>query len=138
VQRAYHNRGIEFVTEGLDGEMLLPKELFDSASDNLLQNALRKRMLDQEIKVKAMFRCGEFVELEVCDSGAPVSAEVAKGLLRGPVPSESGFGIGLYQAAKLAEISGYSLQLAQNIPGAVCFVLRGARRRISHPAATGN
>lgn len=138
VQRAYHSRGIEFVTENMDGEMLLPKELFDSTSDNLLQNALRKRMLDQGIRIKATFRFTEFVELEVCDTGVAVAAEISKGLLRGPVPSESGFGIGLYQAARLAEISGFTLQLAQNKPGAVCFILRGARRRMSQPATTGN
>jgi len=54
---------------------------------------------------------------------------VLKGLLRGPVPSEAGFGVGLYQASRLAEISGFSLQLRENNPGRVCFSLRGEVRR---------
>jgi len=49
--------------------------------------------------------------------------------LRGPVPSEAGFGVGLYQASRLAEISGFSLQLRENNPGKVCFSLRGEARR---------
>jgi hypothetical protein len=49
--------------------------------------------------------------------------------MRGPVPSESGFGIGLYQTSRLAEISGFSLQLRENDPGRVCFSLRGEVRR---------
>jgi len=42
------------------------------------------------------------------------------------VSSSSGFGIGLYQTARLAENSGFSLRLASNEAGAVCFVLLGA------------
>jgi hypothetical protein len=45
------------------------------------------------------------------------------------VPSDTGFGIGLYQTSRLAEISGYSLQLTANEPGAVCFSLLGEVRR---------
>jgi hypothetical protein len=58
-----------------------------------------------------------------------VAAEVLRGLLKGPVPSETGFGIGLYQTGRLAEISGFSLQLRDNDPGRVCFSLRGEVRR---------
>ncbi len=54
-----------------------------------------------------------------------MAAEVLRGLMRGPVPSESGFGIGLYQTSRLAEISGFSLQLRDNDQGRVCFSLRG-------------
>jgi hypothetical protein len=49
--------------------------------------------------------------------------------MRGPVPSETGFGIGLYQTSRLAEISGFSLQLRENDQGRVCFSLRGEVRR---------
>jgi sensor histidine kinase regulating citrate/malate metabolism len=107
----------------------LPKELFESAADNLLQNALRKRILEPDTRIQVSFTCGESIEFKVCDTGTAVAAEVSKGLLRGPVPSESGFGIGLYQAARLAEISGFSLQLAENNPGRVIFALRGAGRK---------
>jgi signal transduction histidine kinase len=129
LQRSYHNRGVEFIAKNMDAEALLPKELFESTADNLLQNALRKRKLEPAICIQAIFVCGDELEFKVCDTGAAVSAEMSKGLLRGPVPSESGFGIGLYQAARLAELSGYSLQLVENNPGQVCFLLRGAGRK---------
>jgi len=129
MQRSYAGRGIEFSREGVEDTVMLPKELFDSAGDNLLQNALRKRKLDESVSIRATFRCNGDIEFSVCDSGAPVAAEVLRGLLRGPVPSETGFGIGLYQTSRLAEISGFSLQLSDNDPGRVCFSLRGEVRR---------
>ena len=129
LQRSYASRGVEFALEDLDENVLLPKELFDSSGDNLLQNALRKRKLDQTVTVRASFSCRDRIEFSVCDSGAVVAAEVLKGLLRGPVPSETGFGIGLYQTSRLAEISGFLLQLTSNEPGRVCFSLLGEVRR---------
>jgi signal transduction histidine kinase len=129
LQRGYVDRGVEFSLQDLDETVMLPKELFDSAGDNLLQNALRKRKLDESVSVSATFLCNDTIEFSVCDTGSPVAAEVLKGLLRGPVPSENGFGIGLYQTSRLAEISGYSLQLRDNDLGRVCFSLRGEVRR---------
>ncbi|HET7766543.1 MAG TPA: hypothetical protein VFK92_15775 [Burkholderiales bacterium] len=129
LQRSYSGRGIEFSREGSADTVMLPKELFDSAGDNLLQNALRKRRLDESVSISASFRCDDAIEFSVCDSGAPVASEVLRGLMRGPVPSETGFGIGLYQTSRLAEISGFSLQLRENDPGRVCFSLRGEVRR---------
>jgi signal transduction histidine kinase len=129
LQRSYAGRGIEFASQGVVDSVMLPKELFDSAGDNLLQNALRKRKLDESVSVSASFRCNGDIEFSVYDTGSPVAAEVLRGLLRGPVPSETGFGIGLYQTSRLAEISGFSLQLRDNDPGRVCFSLRGEVRR---------
>jgi signal transduction histidine kinase len=129
LQRSYTGRGVEFAREGSAEAVMLPKELFDSAGDNLLQNALRKRRLDASVSVNVSFRCDDTIEFSVCDSGAPVASEVLRGLMRGPVPSETGFGIGLYQTSRLAEISGFSLQLRENDPGRVCFSLRGEVRR---------
>jgi hypothetical protein len=132
LQRSYAGRGVEFAQEALEETVMLPKELFDCAGDNLLQNALRKRKLDGTVSIRASFRCTDDIELSVCDTGAPVAAEVLRGLLRGPVPSETGFGIGLYQTSRLAEISGFSLQLRDNDPGRVCFSLRGEVRGVKH------
>jgi signal transduction histidine kinase len=129
LQRSYSSRGVEFATEDVDETVLLPKELFDSSGDNLLQNALRKRKLDPAVTVRATFQCRDSIQFSVCDTGTPVAADVLKGLLRGPVPSETGFGIGLYQTSRLAEISGYSLQLTTNEAGRVCFSLLGEVRR---------
>lgn len=136
LQRSYQQRGVEFALEELEDSILLPKELFDSAGDNLLQNALRKRKLDDAVTIRARFRCGEDIEFSVSDSGAPVATEVLKGLLRGPVPSETGFGIGLYQTARLAEICGFSLSLTENEQGNVCFAVKGTARGVARRAAT--
>lgn len=131
LQRNYQNRDIEFRTGKVNATLLLPKELFDSAADNLLQNALRKRNLDTSVGVTVTFDCGNGISLDVTDSGAPVAEEVLRGLLRGPVPSRGGFGIGLYQTAKMAEAGGYSLRLTANEPGEVQFTLKGD---VSSPA----
>ena len=49
---------------------------------------------------------------------------MAELILREPMDSEYGLGIGLYQAARQAESMGYVLELASNVDGAVSFVLR--------------
>jgi hypothetical protein len=49
---------------------------------------------------------------------------IAASLLRAPVQSESGLGIGLYQAARQAAAAGYALRLESNRDGEVCFSLR--------------
>jgi hypothetical protein len=48
-------------------------------------------------------------------------------LFRGPVTSESGLGVGLYQASAFAEQSGYALVLVDNRAGSVCFELSPRR-----------
>ena len=62
-------------------------------------------------------------------------AQTAAELLRGPVSSDSGLGIGLYQVARHAEACGYTLALAQNEEGKVCFVLSGALEPAEGPPA---
>ena len=130
-QRGYQNRGIEFETGEIEETTLLPKELFDSAGDNFLQNALRKGKLDDTVKIRARFDCHGAIDLTVTDTGIPVAPGVLHRLLRGPVPSEAGYGIGLYQTARLAEIAGYSIVLSSNEPGKVGFTLKGDARRPS-------
>ncbi len=132
-RHTHEGRGVTFDASQIDDDVLLPKELFDSAGDNLIQNALRKRMMDETVGVSASLRCSGSIEFSVRDSGVPVAPELLRGLLRGPVPSSSGYGIGLYQTAKLAEISGFALKLSRNEPGDVCFTLRGESRGRSAP-----
>jgi signal transduction histidine kinase len=129
LQKTYQLRGVTFEATALDAGILLPKDLFDSASENLLQNALEKRKVDPNVQVTVSIACGDEIVLRVCDSGRPVSRNVLQGLLRGPVPSDTGYGIGLYQVARQAEMSGFSFRLAGNEPGQVCFELRGEVRR---------
>jgi signal transduction histidine kinase len=129
LQKTYQLRGVVFDATALDAGILLPKDLFDSASENLLQNALEKRKVDPDVQVTVSLACGDEIVLRVCDSGRPVARNVLQGLLRGPVPSETGYGIGLYQVARQAEMSGFSFRLTGNEQGQVCFELRGEVRR---------
>ena len=65
--------------------------------------------------------------LRIRDSGSAIPEDVAGAVLRSPVASTSGLGIGLYQAARLAETSAYALELEENRDGNVCFALSGPR-----------
>ena len=61
--------------------------------------------------------------MRVADTGRAMPAALAHKLLRGPVPSARGLGIGLYQAARQAERVGYALVLERNQDGEVLFAL---------------
>ena len=126
LMRQYRDREVEFAARELKPEAAVPRALFDSVAENLLQNALAKRVLDAAIRVRVAISCAGSPELRICDSGRAIAPELAAGLLRGPVPSNAGLGIGLYQAARLAEESGYALKLDENRDGAVCFLLSRA------------
>jgi len=116
---------VEFAPAALAPSARLPRALFDSVADNLIRNALTKRRDEPQIRVRVSIEEGG---LRVCDSGSAVPAQVVSGLLRGPVASTSGLGIGLYQAARQAEASGYRLVLEKNAPGEVCFALLTEQR----------
>ncbi len=135
LQRSYAGQNIEFRDGEIGAEVLLPRELFDSAADNLIQNALGKRKLQGDFAISVSFSCGENARLEVCDAGRAVAAATARELLRGPVSSDSGLGIGLYQVARQAEVSGFTLALAHNADGKVSFVLSGAIKPVEGPPA---
>ncbi len=121
----YRDKRVEFAAEGLRPGVRIPRGLFDSVADNLLQNALAKRNAETAVRIRVTLTCGERVELRVCDTGQAVRPELATTLLRAPVVSGSGLGIGLYQAARQAEASGYLLELQSNRDGEVCFALSG-------------
>jgi hypothetical protein len=55
-----------------------------------------------------------------------MEAEAAGRLFDWPLPSKSGLGIGLYQAARQADALGYRLRLAENRPSCVRFALINA------------
>jgi len=124
--RQYRGEGVEFEPAAPPPGVRLPRSLFDSVADNLIRNALAKRADDEGLRVRVAFECGERLALRVCDSGSAVPAGIAANVLRAPVSSRSGLGIGLYQAARQAEASGYRLVLESNLDGEVCFVLSGA------------
>ena len=134
--RQYRAEGVEFDSPPPPPGARLPRSLFDTVADNLMRNALAKRAEDPTVRVRVSLDCGERTALRVCDSGAAVPAEMLAGLLRAPVSSRNGLGIGLYQAARLAESSGYRLELEANRAGEVCFALASAPAQGSTPAAT--
>lgn len=98
----------------------LPGPLFDSVAENLLQNALAKRLRQPGLGISVFFAEGS---LTVADDGLAIAAPLAGALLKEPVNSEDGLGIGLYHAARQADGVGYSLVLAENRPGRVAFTL---------------
>jgi signal transduction histidine kinase len=133
IARQYQGEGVEFVPASLGAEMRVPRALFDSVADNLIRNALAKRKEEPAIRVRVSFAREA---LRVCDSGSAVPAALAAGLMRAPVASSGGLGIGLYQAARQAQACGYRLALEANRDGEVCFALRAeARDQGSMPAA---
>jgi signal transduction histidine kinase len=123
--RQYRGEGVEFEPAAATPGARLPRSLFDSVADNLIRNALAKRAGDETVRVSVRLDGGARVALRVRDSGAAIPADVASALLRAPVASKSGLGIGLYQAARQAEGAGYVLSLEANRDGEVCFLLAG-------------
>jgi len=104
----------------------IPVALFDCIIDNLIDNVMKKRQADPEVAIFVKIQ-PEPVSLTVCDNGDPIPEKIAANLLRGVVASESGLGIGLYQAARWAEQLGYRLALISNRGGSVCFELRDSK-----------
>jgi len=102
---------------------MLPLELFDSVAENLLQNAIAKSQQHADIRISVEFAADGGGTLRVFDSGNAVPQSTAAKLLAAPVPSQNGFGIGLYHSARQAEQLGYRLELVENRNGAVCFQL---------------
>lgn len=129
LQQRYAQDAVRFAALSPAPGAELPAMLFDSVADNLLQNALAKLRLEMppggmgEPAVEVSL-AADGSWLKVCDRGSPVPGEVLRDLLRAPVASESGFGIGLFHAARLAVEYGYHLRLLDNRPGGVCFELR--------------
>jgi K+-sensing histidine kinase KdpD len=120
----YEGRDIRFVLHG-DSDGKFPAALFNSAAENLLQNALEKRAVEPGIEIViALDMRNQPPVLSVRDSGAALSEERARDVGHRPVASENGLGIGLYQLARLAGMVGYALVLSSNRPGEVVFSLQ--------------
>jgi signal transduction histidine kinase len=128
LMRQYRSEGVEFHPERVRAGARLPRTLMDSVADNLVRNALAKRAADRSVRITVSLALDGELILRVKDTGAAIPDDVAKRLLRGPVASPAGLGIGLYQAARQAEAAGYTLALEANRDGEVCFALRGSAR----------
>jgi len=105
----------------IDNNIAVPVDLFDSVSENLLNNALRKpsaRSVDLRL-----LSSDDIIVLSVCDDGEQLAANIEKNLFVKPVSSGSGMGVGLYQSSIMAHAFNYELELSQNERGRVCFNL---------------
>ncbi|NKB36383.1 MAG: hypothetical protein GKR93_04330 [Gammaproteobacteria bacterium] len=115
---------IEFQSDTQDNP-LIPAELFDTVTENLLENIRSKRQLNPEISVTVSLYCADdSVVLTVCDNGEAIPYEIEKSLLKDPVKSDNGLGIGLFQVSKQADSNGYLLSILKNQSGRVCFALK--------------
>ena len=124
LKQRYAHRNVEFTlgSEKLQGE--LPGDLFSSVAENLIQNALYKANSEPGLRISATLVSGDARHsLKVCDNGTAIRRSILDSLFSGPVKSQNGLGIGLYQAAKQAERLGYRLVIAGNENGKVCFEL---------------
>ena len=107
----------------------LPAEVFSGVVDNLVRNAAEKRLQEPGLRMQIELTSAKDtgLELTICDSGLAMAEDIASGLFAGPVASESGYGIGLYHAARFAQTAGYCLELIENRAGRVCFRLAAER-----------
>ena len=122
LQQRFAQKKIEYDAVKFNGGARLPAGLFDSVADNLLHNALIKQLSESGVQISVSIS-PDAKTLRVSDSGSAVDEDLARKLFQAPVASESGFGIGLFNAASQAESLGYSLSLSSNIQGKVCFEL---------------
>jgi len=126
LQQRYAHDPVVFCPIELDTSTNVPATLFDSVVDNLLQNALVKRQSERGLMIRVTL-AGDAKWMSVCDSGSALREGLVGELLRVPVSSENGLGIGLYHAARQAEHYDYELRLASNVDGQVCFELKANR-----------
>jgi len=128
----YAQSGVVFACDDPAAEQAVPVTLFNSAAENLLENALAKRLETPSLQIRVGFETNGRVALTVCDDGQAIPADVAERLFREPLSSRTGLGIGLYQAARHAEFYDYELRIASNEAGRVCFEL--SRRAAELPS----
>ena len=126
LQHSHMNSRIMFapLPQG-SGKELIPRDLFDEAADNLINNALQKRKRQGELKIAVALLIGPQIRLQVSDDGSSIEPNLVQDLFRGPVQSERGHGMDLFQLHRLAARDGFDLTLAVNQPGAVMFALTG-------------
>jgi len=105
-------------------DSLIPEELFNSVVENLIENSIHKRQVDPDIVITVTLKTDtETIVLNVIDTGHMIDERIAKLIFKEHVPSDSGHGIGLYQAGRQAESLNYALRLKENCDGNVSFEL---------------
>ncbi|MGD2054199.1 MAG: ATP-binding protein [Gammaproteobacteria bacterium] len=123
IQSKYAGRNICF-TETVHSDPLIPVEVFNTVTENLLDNARSKRLVQPDLSITVILQAdNNSIDLRVMDNGSPVPDESVAQLFEEVLFSENGFGIGLYQSNQLARRAGYKLALEHNNQGNVCFRL---------------
>ena len=127
LQTRYAGDSVRFAEVAPDmPDGIIPRDVFDTVTENLLDNARYKQTIDRDVKIEARLSAtNDGVQLEVIDSGEAMPADKASQLFRGVVDSAQGLGVGLYQAARVAAAYDYELALLDNQSGQVRFGLRG-------------
>ena len=105
----------------ISNNITVPVDLFDSVTENLINNALKKSPTT-EVDLR-LLSDNDIIVLSICDNGDAIESEIENTLFAQPVSSGSGMGIGLYQAAIMAHAFQFELELSQNERGRVCFNL---------------
>jgi hypothetical protein len=122
LRQRYQYAEVEWRMEGRFSDEKIPAALFDCVADNLIDNAYNKRQQQPGLHIRASLSSHPF-SFNVFDNGTALHEAVARQVLHTIVPSESGLGIGLYQAARWAAQLNYQMTLSENIHGAVNFKL---------------
>ncbi len=99
--------------------------VFDTVFENCLENARKKREREPDIRIVTELIAGDTPSLLIGDSGSAIPTAVMDTLFSAPVGSSrsGGLGIGLYQAARQANESGFAFTLDKNEAGNVRFKL---------------
>ena len=118
------NAGVDFVfNDAITGNV--PANVFDSVLENCIENARKKREKEPSIRIVAELLSGDTPGLTVTDSGSAIPTPAQQELFKAPVSGHrgSGFGIGLFQAARQANDAGYDFSVDRNEAGCVRFKL---------------
>ncbi len=123
LQQRHIGNNIQFINR-IDEDKQIPRELFDTVADNLLENAKQKREPEPQLDIEVeLILDSAQTCLSVTDNGETIPEYIAGNLFRQPLKSANGLGIGLLQAAELARNTGYELHLSENTTGQVKFTL---------------
>jgi hypothetical protein len=123
LKKRYEASPVQFSSQGLSSHSTLCAEIFDNVADNLLQNVLEKARNESGISIQVMLTENPYPCLIVRDSGKAIPEKIARALFKSRIPSESGLGIGLLNAFKLAQRIDYAIALTNNANGEVSFSL---------------
>lgn len=123
IQSRYENRSMAFYGK-INSDLQIVTDVFESVTENLLENARQKRFVESDIEITVHLHCDDDgFELMVSDSGSAMPDAIKAYLFKTVITSENGYGIGLYQSGQQAKNAGYDLSLKENISGDVCFLL---------------